>query len=260
MIRTDIIENNLADFSNAEGRGSAKVKCSLKYPPPRGKKRAAKYQACVETESKKIVLKRKERKEQGKRVWDKIKKYFPALVIPRNSYLALMRLNFANIAGRASKVMQKDPTKWQSAQDRWKKLGGDVDSLKKAIDAGKNKKPIFGKPKKKGADGKTEWAIDTGYSNSAGGVDVAALITSGATIIAALAPFFGGSSDDIQEASDAWIDQSGMDSTDADDLKSQINEDYILGMPAMVVYVGGGILGVGLLGTIIYFAVKAGKT
>lgn len=69
-----------------------------------------------------------------------------ALLVPRASFLLLLRLNFRGLAKRlASK---------QKARDKfakvWKNLGGSMSKLNKAIEKGKKKKALFGSKKLKG--------------------------------------------------------------------------------------------------------------
>lgn len=82
---------------------------------------------------------RQERREAGGRG-----KKIP-MAIPRNGFLALVRLNFRGLAERQNKLLAKNPS---DLKNFWLKLGGDFDKLKKAIEAGKNKRPIFGKGKR----------------------------------------------------------------------------------------------------------------
>ena len=69
-----------------------------------------------------------------------------ALLIPRASFLLLLRLNFRGLAKRLA-------TK-QNARDKfakvWKNLGGSMSKLNKAIDKGKGRKALFGSKKLKG--------------------------------------------------------------------------------------------------------------
>jgi hypothetical protein len=61
------------------------------------------------------------------------------LSAPRIAFLAITRLNFRGIATKLkSKLSDK------GLQDKWKNLGGDINSLNKAVNAGANKKPVFG--------------------------------------------------------------------------------------------------------------------
>jgi hypothetical protein len=60
----------------------------------------------------------------------------------RNGYLVLVRLNFRGLATKQAKLQAKDP---QGLKAFWEKLGGNFDALKSAINAGKNKRPVFKK-------------------------------------------------------------------------------------------------------------------
>jgi hypothetical protein len=63
------------------------------------------------------------------------------LVIPRNAFLGLVKLNFSGLGGDMNRILT---TKGESAFGWWKDLGGDLDNLKKAITEGSQKKRIMG--------------------------------------------------------------------------------------------------------------------
>lgn len=63
------------------------------------------------------------------------------LVIPRNAFLGLVKLNFTGLAADMNRILS---AKGESAFQWWKDLGGDLDSIKKAIIEGSSKKRIMG--------------------------------------------------------------------------------------------------------------------
>lgn len=75
----------------------------------------------------------------AKKTFQKVKTFTG--LAPRTSYLALVRINFRGFATRIN-ALNKD-TK-DKLFKKWLQLGGNRTSLQKAVDAGKNKKPILG--------------------------------------------------------------------------------------------------------------------
>lgn len=65
--------------------------------------------------------------------------------IPRGAYLTLMRVNYRGIADKNASAMENPQyaDAWKKVKAKWKKLGGKVDRLEKAIKKGKDKKPIM---------------------------------------------------------------------------------------------------------------------
>ena len=59
----------------------------------------------------------------------------------RNSFLLLVKLNFAGLATKLAAAWQKAPSKLQNF---WESAGGQINALKKAWEAGSKKKRIFG--------------------------------------------------------------------------------------------------------------------
>jgi hypothetical protein len=59
----------------------------------------------------------------------------------RNSFLLLVKLNFAGLATKLAAAWQKAPSKLQNF---WESVGGQINALKKAWEAGSKKKRIFG--------------------------------------------------------------------------------------------------------------------
>jgi len=73
-------------------------------------------------------------KETGKKV---------TLAPARIAFLALVRLNFRSLATRFVLLGQKD------SKEFWEEYGGEYDALQRAIDAGKNKRPVGGEGTRK---------------------------------------------------------------------------------------------------------------
>ena len=159
--------------SSADGAGAAAVACNLKYPPPRlTSKRKDQYNDCLRTQAVKIIEKREVKAEakQDKKDEKKaagvnglasisgvVNKTNPVFVLIRNGFLGLTRLNALNLAKNLSQIKSTGGDHWNKVVKKWVILGGDLNSIKSAIDAGKGKKPIFVK-KKVGADGQWESA------------------------------------------------------------------------------------------------------
>lgn len=109
-------------------------------------------------------LKKKNRKAMRDKVgsWagrsvGKLNKFNPALVVVRNSFLSLLKINAAGIAS-AFRFMKKDGgTHWKKMEKKWRVLGGEPFSLDNAVDVGAHKKPFPKlKKKKRNADGEDE--------------------------------------------------------------------------------------------------------
>ena len=66
--------------------------------------------------------------------------------IPRTMFCLLLRLNFR---GLASKLANNEKAR-EKMKTLWRKLGGKTKSWQKAVEKGKNKKPLFGSKKLKG--------------------------------------------------------------------------------------------------------------
>jgi hypothetical protein len=73
----------------------------------------------------------------------------------RNSFLLLIRLNFAGLATKLAAAWQKAPSKLQNF---WESAGGQINALKKAWEAGSKKKRIFGIDDQIGLDPATSTA------------------------------------------------------------------------------------------------------
>lgn len=116
--------------------------------------------------------------------------------VPRKSFQALVALNVRGLATRMSKLSEND------LRDFWvKKFGGQFNSIQKAINNGKKRRPLLGASKKvraiKGIDG-VDFAIEGEYigaaeaaaaaatAGSTGGVSVGAVIAASAPILVAV--------------------------------------------------------------------------
>lgn len=98
-------------------------------------------------DARKEALKQVERGKVGKalaKVGKKIGKGLKAvgrlvvkgtLAIPRGAYLLLMRVNYRGLADKTAVAMEKSQYAdvWKRVKDKWKKLGGKVDALEKAV-------------------------------------------------------------------------------------------------------------------------------
>lgn len=106
-----------------------------------------------------------------------------ALVVPRGAAIALIRLNFRGVAKRFSLLNEKGKSKLDL---KWKDLGGKTDKLNDAIKAGKDKKPLVcGKKCRAKAGSKPNVDVSDDFVNMTG-AEVASLVASGGTVIAAL--------------------------------------------------------------------------
>lgn len=166
----------------------AKEKALLRQKYGKGadyRKAKAKVKAELKDEKKAII------KEHGGtfagRMLRGFLKYFPVTLASRNAYLGLIRLNFWNKARKLSQVKNnaiqgkpKSKTAIRKVESFWKGIGGDTDSLYKAVDAGKGKKPLQVKiNKKQGTDGRIyyeSYCYPTGVEESAGVTLASAII------------------------------------------------------------------------------------
>lgn len=146
-----------------------------KWEKFRAKKAA--YDKCRSAKKEKKEEKKEERKEgKQKKGLHTLNKFNPVFVVARNSFLALVVLNYRNLAGNFSKMEGKSPKQWKKLSAKWFNLGGDLGALRNAIGKGKGKKPLFGV--KKSADGMLNMT----------GAEVGVALTSAAGILAAVAP------------------------------------------------------------------------
>jgi hypothetical protein len=113
-----------------------------------------------------IGKKRKDKPGAGKKI----------LLAPvRGAFLSIVKLNGRGLAHKLSLALAKDP---ETTKAFWEKLGGKFETLKKDIDKGKNKRPLFGESKKtRGVKGMGFYPNDTEDSYiGAAGVDDAAIV------------------------------------------------------------------------------------
>ncbi len=98
-----------------------------------------------------------------------------ALAPARSAALVIMRLNFRGNAKRFSLLNAQGEKK---VLDKWEKLGGDKEKLKKAIEAGKDKKPfVCGKKCRAKAGPNPQVTKDSEEFSNGAGIDDAALAT-----------------------------------------------------------------------------------
>jgi hypothetical protein len=115
------------------------------------------------------------------------------IAVPRVSFLALMRVNFRGFATKIYYANAEGKTKFYKF---WEKIGGDDDSLRKALEAGFDKKPLAcGKKcrleasQSKDVDPKT--AIEKLQFMDFTGAEVAAAIANASPIIGSAAAIIG---------------------------------------------------------------------
>ena len=125
------------------------AKKAIRKAKKSGDKEALKQaKAAKKAAKKKLAANRGGLVKAAKKVGKAIKKFTvkTSLLLPRASFLLLLRLNFRGLAKRLSTNQQ--------ARDKfakvWKKLGGSMSKLNKAIDKGKGRKALFGSKKLKG--------------------------------------------------------------------------------------------------------------
>lgn len=104
----------------------------------RQEKKAAKQAAKPAKQASKQAAKQKikEKIKKGAKI---VLKVNPATATARNAFLAIVKLNFKNLAGKLSKYIQTNEAKLKSF---WSSIGGDYTALKKSIEVGYNKKAI----------------------------------------------------------------------------------------------------------------------
>lgn len=140
----------------------------------------------------------------------------------RNAYLEIIRFNFRGIAKHLALAISKDVNKVKS---KWEKLGGNYSALVAAINAGKDKKPLFGENDKWDAPQYVEpvyvqvTAEQTQYKKDKAsgalkgiGFTVAALVAAASPVILAIAPLIKelvpSASTEIDTAVDAVSNQA----------------------------------------------------
>lgn len=112
-----------------------------------GTKKKKKQQNAPTTKKEERKKKRQEffkkLKEKTKKAGKVILKYNPATVISRNAFLKLVQLNVRSLATNLQRIINAGDTE---AFKIWTKVGGNVDSLKKAIETGAKKKRLGAVP------------------------------------------------------------------------------------------------------------------
>lgn len=111
-------------------------------------------------------------KSGSKKIKDKLKKIKPLKLINklnpltaaiRNAALALVKMNVFNLAYNFSKMQSKGGKHFSKLLKIFEALGGESKNLKKAVEKGKGKRPIFAK--KKSADGwEYAFGVDDGIA------------------------------------------------------------------------------------------------
>lgn len=132
----------------------------------------------------------------------------------RGAFLALVALNLNAMASRLNfaKSSPKTKAEWQKIIKLWKKLGGRVSKLEKAIRTGQKKKPFFFSKKarrkftaKAKAEGIKAKGINGIYAGIGEPITTAALISSAAGVLAAMVPIImkaldkGGKKQELQK-------------------------------------------------------------
>lgn len=104
----------------------------------RQEKKAAKAAAkpAKQASKKAAKAKIKEKLKKGAKIFLKVN---PATATARNSFLAITKINFKNLAGKLYKYIQTNEAKLKNF---WTSIGGDYTALKKSIEVGYNKKAI----------------------------------------------------------------------------------------------------------------------
>ena len=107
-----------------------------------------------------------------------------ALAPARSAVLTILRLNFR---GNATKLSYLNSQGEKKVLDKWEKVGGNKDSFKKAIEAGKDKKPfVCGKKCRAKAGPNPQITNDSKEFTNLGGIDDGALavyISTGAGLL-----------------------------------------------------------------------------
>jgi hypothetical protein len=106
-------------------------------------------------------------------------------VTPRGAFIALVRLNYRGYAWKIDAILNgKDANLKTKLQEKWYGLGGDVQNLVEAMNAGKVKKPVVcGKScKKKALEIKGNFTDESDYYNMTG-AEVLVIIKANAWLI-----------------------------------------------------------------------------
>lgn len=114
---------------------------------------------------KALVEGKVEKGKGGRKAVHAINKFNPATLAVRGAVLSIINANVVDIAHAMSLIKDEKGTHWAEIQMKWWMWGGDKDKLDKAVDKGKNKKPLFKKLVEKHL--KKKHGFD-GYSNAEG--------------------------------------------------------------------------------------------
>jgi len=109
-----------------------------------------------------------------------------SLVIPRGSFIALLRLNYRGLAWKIDAVLNgTDATLKKKLTDKWFAIGGDLDKLSDAVNAGKVKKPaVCGKKcKLKLLEVKRNFTDESNYYNLTGVEETIAFLKANASVV-----------------------------------------------------------------------------
>ena len=193
------------------------------------------------------------KKELGGRFWDKIKKFNPILAGVRNLILVVIKLNIISMASKMNtlremaKTDEKKEASWKQIEYAWLQWGGNLSSLNKNIDTGKNKKPVGGKKSKfSGAEGPG----DEPTFSTAKGLQGAA-VAAGGTVAAAApptAPFVAGAVPIIITILEIMQDAGMFSKKELEDIaeggageggEATGEGEQILGLPKKTVIIGG---------------------
>lgn len=156
--------------------------------------RKEKRKSRKEVYRKALVEGKVEKGKGGRKAIHAINKFNPATLALRGAMLSVINLNIVDIAHAMSLIKDEKGTHWAEIQMKWWMWGGDKKHLDRAVDKGKNKKPLFKKIVEKRL--KKKHGFD-GYSNAAGkGANTAgnivavsaALMGTAAGILASLPP------------------------------------------------------------------------
>lgn len=96
--------------------------------------------------------------------------YKGVMIIPRGAYLLLMRINYRGLATKTAiaKDKPKYADKWKQVISKWRGMGGSESKLEKAVNKGKNKKPLLCGKKCKSKLAKKVGSSFTGADGSQG--------------------------------------------------------------------------------------------
>jgi hypothetical protein len=189
------------------------------------------------------------------KAWGTVKKYFPLSSASRNAFLGLVRINMFNLAAKAErgrKNAEKDDKKasenWAKLKYRWVQIGGDWDSLLKAIEAGKDKNAPL-----------------TSKKYNVGGGDDAGVLILASSILSALGRIFtalgGGSSSDLNSGDGeipSEVLSQGESDLKADGADEILDEDRQKKIYTIIAIVAASITVI-TLGVLLFYSFKKDK-